>query len=142
MWSSDALFPQHCFLYLSLAANSIPISIVGQTDAVVGGRGRVAIRDDGCFRIECALRPAASVDLGPSACFWENVGQNASECMLPQAARGLPFRTLRVKCLVDGVRFGGLPGRYAPKAAGSRPGACTRWQNDQHFFEITHSRRK
>ena len=42
----------------------------------------------------------------PSAYFWKNTGQNASECMLPRAARSLPFRTLRVKFLVDGVRVG------------------------------------
>ena len=105
-------------------------------------RARWAAWRGGRFRIECVLRPAAMVVFAPSACFWKSVGQTASECMLPRAARGLPFRTIRVKCLVDGVRFGGLPGRHTPKAAGSRAGACTRWQNDQHFLEITHSRRE
>ena len=87
-------------------------------------------------------KPAAVVIIAASACFWKNTGQNASECMLPRTACGLPFRTIRVKCLVDGVRFNGPPGCHAQKDAGSRPGARTRWRNDQQFLEITHSRRK
>ena len=104
-------------------------------------RGRVS-RGDGRFGAECVLQPGAAVVLGPSACFWKSVGQNANECMLPRAACGLPYRTIRVKCLVDGVRFNGPPGCHAQKDAGSRPGARTRWRNDQQFLEITHSRRK
>ena len=100
----------------------------------VGGSGR--------FRIECVLRPAAMVVLRPSAWFWKNTGQNTNECMLARAARGLPFRTIRVKCLVDGLRFSRLPGCHTPKGVGSRTDARTRWQNDQHFSEITHSRRE
>ena len=91
----------------------------------------------GRFRAECVLRSAAMVVLEPSACFWKSVGQNASECVLPQATRSPPFRTLRVKCLVDGLRFSRLPGCHAPKGVGSHVGARTRWQNDQHFSEIT-----
>ena len=100
----------------------------------VGGSGR--------FRIECVLRPAAMVVLRPSAWFWKNTGQNTNECMLARAARGLPFRTIRVKCLVDGLRFSRLPGCHTPKGVGSRTDARTRWQNDQHFSEITHSRQE
>lgn len=88
------------------------------------------------------LRPAAAVILAASAWFWKYVGQNASECMLPRTARGLPFRASHIKYLVDGVRFGGLPDCHVPKGAGCHADARTRWQNDQHFLEITHSRRK
>ena len=107
--------------------------IGGQARRAEGLRGRVS-RGDGRFGAECVLRSAAAVDFASSACFWKSVGQNASECMLPWAARGLPFRTFRVKCLVDGVRFSGLPGRRTPRGAGSPPGARTRWRNDQQFF--------
>ncbi len=93
----------------------------------------------GRFRAECVLRSAAMVVFAANACFWKSVGQNASECVLPQATRSPPFRTLRVKCLVDGLRFSRLPGCHAPKGVGSHVGARTRWQNDQHFLEITHS---
>ena len=94
---------------------------------------------DGQIRGECVIRLAAAVIFAPNACFWKNVGQNANECMLPEAARDLPSQTHRVKCLVDDVPIGRAAGWYPPKDIGGRLVACTRWQNDQQFLEITHS---
>ena len=86
------------------------VGAVGDATAVVFAASALGSLQQTCsgghFRGECVLRPAAMVVLGPSACFWENTGQTASECMPPEAARGHPFRTLRVKFLVDSVRVG------------------------------------
>ena len=79
------------------------------------------------------------VVLRPNACFWKNVGQNANECVPPEAARSPPSPTLCVKCLVDDMPFGRATGRGASGDTGDPPGARTRWQNDQQFLEITHS---
>ena len=70
---------------------------------------------DGQIRAECVLRPAAVVILATSACFWKSVGQNANECVLPQAVRGLPSPTLRVKFLVDGMAIGRAAERGASR---------------------------
>ena len=109
----------------------------------------------GRFRTGHAGRPAAVV-FAPSACCgprrWSFsqrmrvsgkvlVKTPASACC-PRRRAAPPFRTLRVKCLVDGLRFSRLPGCHAPKGVGSHVGARTRWQNDQHFSEITHLGRK
>lgn len=61
-----------------------------------------------------------------------NPGQTATECMLhraPQASeRGAPVEKLQVDELA-----------LICKAGGCSLGTCTRWQNDQHFFKLTHS---
>ena len=94
---------------------------------------------DGQIRAVCVLRPAAAVILATSACFWKSVGQNANECVLPRAVRGLPSPTLRVKFLVDGMAIGRAAERGASRGDEGPPDACARWQNDQQFLEITHS---
>ena len=87
-------------------------------------RVRVAVRGDGRFRSECVFL---------EKCWSKRQRVRAA----PGDAQPPPFRTLRVKCLVDGLRFSRLPGCHAPKGVGSHVGARTRWQNDQHFSEIT-----
>ena len=70
--------------------------------------------------------------LAPSACFWKDAGQNTSECMPIWGRRR--SRESRAPSLPGHLRrWHGAGRRAAPVFA------CTRWRNDQHFSESTHS---